>query len=122
MLPQHGERPIEIAKDLLVGLSAWPFKDIFRNPRMIEEVYCERDKILRCKSFDDVPGKFIQGSDRRNHDDSGKRPLPWRPRQETADRARPARNSDIFDCHKTFLTCHAVSTQTDEFSLRAARR
>ena len=39
MLPQHGERRIEIAKDLVVGLSAWPFEDIFRNPRMIEEVH-----------------------------------------------------------------------------------
>jgi hypothetical protein len=48
--------------------------------------------------------------------------LPWRQGQETADRARSARNSDIFDCHKTFLTCHTVSTQTDEFSLRAASR
>ena len=81
MLPQHGERPIEIAKDLVVGLSTRSFEDIFRNPRMIEEVNCQRDKIFRCKSFDNVPGKFIQGSDRRNHDDAGKRPLPWRQRQ-----------------------------------------
>src|SRR6266571_7008058 len=121
MLSQHDECRIEIAKDLIIRLSAWPFKDIFRNPRMIEEVHRERDKILRCKSFDDVAGKFIQGSDRRNHDDAGKRPLPWRQGQETADRARSARNSDIFDCHETLLTCHAYLLKPTNF-LSARRK
>src|SRR5437773_5857064 len=35
MLSQHGERRVEIAKDLVVGLSTRPFEDIFGNPRMI---------------------------------------------------------------------------------------
>src|SRR5207244_12425503 len=108
MLPQQSERRIEIAKDLVVGLSARPFEDIFRNPRMFEEGYCERDKILGCKSCDDVPGKLIEGSDRRNHDDAGKRPLPWRQGQQTADRARSARNSDIFDRHQTSSASHVA--------------
>src|SRR4030095_17134644 len=106
MVTEHGECRIEIAKYLIIRLSTRPFKDIFRNPRMIEEVHCERDKILHCKSFDDVPGKFIQGSDRRNHDDAGKRPLPSRQGQETADRARSTRNSDIFDRHETSVQTH----------------
>src|SRR5438309_4104495 len=105
MLTQQSERRIEIAKDLVVGLSARPFEDIFRDSRMIEEVHCERDKVFRRKSFDDVTGKFIQGSDCRNHDDAGKRPWSWRQGQETADRARSARNSYTLDCHETFLTC-----------------
>src|SRR5262249_46424345 len=92
MLPQESEPRIEVSKYLIVGLGARPFEDIVRNARMIQEVHRKRDKILVCKPFDDVPGKFIQGSDRRNHNDSGKRPLPWRKGQESADGARPARN------------------------------
>jgi hypothetical protein len=119
MLLDESERRIEVAKDLIVGLGARPFEDIFRNSRMIEEVHCERDKILDGKSFDNVLGKFIQGSDRWNHDNAGNRRLPWRRGQEAADCTCATGNPDILSRHETFLARLAVPTQADEFSLRA---